>query len=479
METTTRPPDGPSSTQEDPVVAEVDLYITQPPANHDLHVLQYPLRHAKIGVGAERPITNVNIRPNYGRLEVKLGVLPYDPATITDDMDCAQRSTRSFDNNQETAPEKAIGQIQTLRSRMNLAPADCNYAVAALLTPPERSDDTPLSSSPQKPSFVIVPVHAVSQLRPAFDYIDNHEVALLQQRLRETQLRSNVRNETGGDAEGVSPLELSFRRRESERAAERRRASHTALREKELEEAWVELKYTSASASESKSRLSEIFDPSRLSAAPAKENADVNAKISYADLFLEHTKSARVDMASQGSMGSDSSARSLKHLATGTAVAQVVAYARIVSFSDILLLIGDRPEKEVISAARSVGLCLRGCWVSRSGARDMRRQMSASERYEACRILVLSLFRNSRTVTTKAAELEIGSDLVISEDTLKSVLQEVAVLHRGFGWVLKVDDDVDFISRHEALCRSQDAEWDKRVASAKTTVEKTLRQIKR
>lgn len=468
----------PSSTQEDPVVAEVDLYITQPPPNHDLHVLQYPLRHAKIGVGSERPITGVNIRPNYGRLEVKLGVLPYDPATITDDTDCAQRSTRSFDNNQSSAVEKAIGQVQTLRSRINLAPVDCNYALATLLTP-EQIDDISLPDSSQKPAFVIAPIHAVSQLRPTFDYIDDREIAQLQQRLKESQLRSSVRNETGGDDDGVSPLELSFRRRESERAAERRRASHTALREKEQEEAWIELTYTSASVSEKKNRLKEIFDPSRLPTAPAKQNSDASTKSSYADLFLEHTKSARANMASQGSMGSEVSARSLKHLSTSAAVSQVVAHARIVSFADIMLLIGERPEKEVISATRSVALCLRGCWVSRSGARDMRRQMSASERYEACRILVLSLFRSSRTVTTKAAECEIGDDLIISEGTLKSILLEVAELHRGFGWVLKVNDDVDFMTNHETLCRSQDAEWDKRVAGARATIEKTLRQIKR
>lgn len=467
------------SPHDDPVIAEVDLYITQPPVNHNLHVLQYPLRHAKVGVGTERPVTGVNIRPNHGRVEVKLAVLPYDPATITDDMDCAQQSTRSFDNNQPSGQEKAIGQVQTLRSRMNLAAADCNYAVATLLTPSEQYQDAPISDVTQNPAFVIVPVHAVSQLRPAFDYIDDREIAQLRQRLQEAQLRSNVRDESAGDADSVSPLELSFRRRESERAAERRRASHATLREKELEEPWVELQYISVPAANKAHRIKEIFEPSRLPVVPLKENDAVKTNSDYTDLFVEHTKTERLKMAAHGSLGAETSARSLKKLATNSAVAQVVAHARIVSFTDMMSLIGERPEKEVISAVRSVALCMRGCWVSRSGARDMRRQLSASERYEACRILVLSLFRKSRLVTTKAAEIEIGDSLVISEDTLKSILHEVAELHRGFGWILKVDDDVDFMGKYGALCRAQDAEWDRRVIDARAAVDKALRQIKR
>lgn len=470
------------SQEDDTIVAEVDLYITRLPEDQDLHVLQYPLRHSKVGVGTERRVTGVNIRPNYGRLEIKLAVLPDDPATITDDLDCIQQSSQSFDTAQQTAGEKPIGRIQTLRSRMNLSPADCNYAVSTLLHPSDQheSECGPKVTAKQKPVFVIIPVHATSQLRPAFDYIDDLDLAQLQQRLRETQLRSNPRDgESGGD-DGLSQLQLSFRRRETERAAERRRTSHATLREKEEGEAWIELEYAPTRTSDAKRRVGQLFDPTSLPTVHIKKDENPGAKIDYKDLFAEHTKGARLDLAAKGTMGAESSsARALKQLATKSAVAQVVSYARIISFGDIVEVIGDRPEKDVILATRSVALCLRGCWVSRSGAKDMRRQMSASERYEACRVLVLNLFRKSRVTSTKDAENEIGDDMVISDQTLKSILEEVAVLQRGYGWVLKVEDDVDFMKRYPGVCRAQDAEWDKRVISSRETVDKALRQIRR
>lgn len=464
---------------DDEVVGEIDVYLSRPPEHYDLHIWQYPLRHTEIGLGTDRRVVGANIRPQHGRVEVKLAVLPDDPMTTGDEFGCVQPSARSFDTAQQDAGEKAIGQIQKLRSRANLILPNCNYAVATLVS--SRDHDDAVSKS----RFVLVPVHSVSQLRPAFDYLDEHDISVMRRRAEEKILRMNARGETipgsqDGAQDDVAPLQVNFRRRESERAAERRRNSHATLREKEEGEAWIELDYAYAASEESKLRWEQLFGTSSADAIPAKEEDVFEGNPKYTNLFLDHTKAARLDVTVKSTLNAEAtSSRALKNLAINAAVQQVLLHARIASFNDIARLVGDRPLKEVLTAVRMAAYCLRGCWVAKKGKKDFRRQPSANERYDACRILILDLFRKNRVVTTKMAENSIGDRLVISEGTILSILREVAELCRGQGWEFKVHDDTQFLLKYGALCRSQEAEWDSRVAKAREVVSKSMGQGKK
>lgn len=461
---------------DDEVVAEIDAFLTNCPEHNNLHVLQYPLRHANVGIGTDRRVTGVNIRPRKGRIEMNLSVLPDDPATAGDDFGCAQPSARSFDAAQSDAQEKAIGQIQCLRSRTNEEQKKCNYA-AAMLVP--RNDP---NTGCTKYHFVLVPINAVSQLRPAFDYLDEHDLSLFRQRAQEKIMRMNARGETipgaqDGASDEVAPLSVNFRRRESERAAEKRRNSHAYLREIEEGEPWIGLQYSSATSDESKNRRTQLFS------APVEETVTKPEKFEgdphYKDLFLAHTKGTRLDITAKSTLNAEAtSTRALKTLATNAAVQQVLAKARIASYAEIVFLIGERPAKEVLTAIRLAAFCLRGCWVAKKGVKDMRRQLSANERYDACRILILDIFRRTRVVTTKMAENAIGDCLAISEATVISVLSEVGEQRPGIGWELKIEDDKQFVLAHAALFRSQEAEWDDRVAKARETVDKSMRKGK-
>lgn len=465
---------------DDEVVGEIDLYLSRPPENYDVHVLQYPLRHSKIGIGGDRRVTGVNIRPRHGRVEVKLAVLPDDPATAGDEFGCARPIARSFDNSQATADEKAIGQVQNLRSGPHLAAPDCNYAVGTVIMPNEAGGPCVKNAS-----FILTPVHAVSQLRPTFDYLDARDLSLLRQRVENKLLRASARGEKvpgfqGGADDDVAPLQVNFRRRESERAAEKRRNSHATMREREEGEAWIPLQYITARAEESTQRRNVLFGPSLENVEVVNEEDAFVGKARYTDLFGTHTGGAKLDTVVKGSSSTEPvSSRMLKQMATNTAVAQVISYAHIAPFKEIQKLVGERPFKEVMMATRMAALCLRGCWVAKKGSKDLRRQASANERYDACRILILNLFRQHRVVKTKWAEDELGDRLLISEQTVLSILGEVAEERRGVGWELKVEDDDEFLTLHGALCRAQDVEWDQRVVAARKVVDKFIHKGKR
>lgn len=465
----------------DDVVGEIDVVLSRPPSNDELHVLQYPLRHAKVGLGKDRRVTGVNIRPQYGRVEVQLSVFPDDPSSMgdNDDYGHGQPCTESFDGAQTDAEEKNIGRIQKLRSRSHLEAPTCNYAVGSLV---EYECD-----GESKLKYALVPVHAVSQLRPTFDYLDKFEEAKLKQRVVDKMIRmgadgaaltSNINPETGAAGnDDVSPLQVSFKRRESEKAAERRRNSHASLREREEGEAWIELEFKSESSSESKERLNKLFESTICEEPVLENNGDVKTK--YEDMFMVHTKGSRMDLAAKGTMNAnETSQRALKVLATNAAVIQVVAYARVVQFTDLFPLIGERPVKEVLTALRVAGYCLRGCWVAKKGLKDMRRLTSVAERFDACRILILALFRKTPVVAFKMAEDAIGTPLIISEKAIRSVLSEVSDEPvRGKGWWFKRRDDIEFADNNLAIVRAQEVEWDNRVAKAREVVEKFQRQI--
>lgn len=436
-------------------------------------------------------------------MEVKVAVFPDDPATADDD-GFSQPSARSFDASQLDAEEKNIGQIQTLRSRAtNIEPPTCNYGIASFT---------------ENCQFVIVPVTSVRQLRPAFDYLDERDVAITRDRVEEKLMRANARGDynnsidkdaadAGGDkGKDVALLQVNFKRRESERAAERRRNSHATMKEKEEAEPWMELQFHSVKSTESKDRLKQIFS----GAAPeddhnkdndiededmaiaglsrssgkkedAKEMFTAQVGSDYKSLFEAHTKGSRLDLAAKCTLtAEETSSRALKVIATNAAVIQVIAYARLVTFAEIVRLVGrQRPTKDVLNAMRVGGYCLRGCWVAKKGIKELRRLGSITERYDACRNIILGLFREKRVVTVKEAEDCIGRPLLISEGAVRSVLREVGEQKTSSGWELKFEDDRQFEMMYSSIVRTQEVDWENRLAKSRDVVARIQRQIQR
>lgn len=449
---------------DDEVVGEIDLFLSHPPPNSELHLLQYPLRHAKVGVGQDRNITGVNIRPKHGRIEVKIAVHPTLPMEV-DGMES------SFDMDQALAAEKDIGIEQILRSRPSSMTPHSNYGLGCFI-PAE-------NSSVGKPAFSVAPVKSVAQLRPAFDYLDRRDLDMMRQKMVEKAARATARGmevKQQTEEEDVAPLQVSFRRRETERAAERRKNSHATLRQREEDEAWVSVNFLAAPDCEDSKR--EIFDISK--GTVVKRESLHDRATTYTDLYYSHTRHVRAGLVAKGSVVAGAeplSARALKMLPTEGAVAQAVSYARVVGFRELLRLVGEmKPVNEVLNALRIVAVCLRGCWVAKKGLkRVFGKSKSAEDRYEASRFLVLDLFRRDRVVTERMAIAALGERMLISEVALQSILKEVAEVRRGHGWEFRLEDDSHFEAQYAKLCKTQEQDWDERVVASRDTLAKVKR----
>lgn len=457
--------------EEDEVVGEVDIFVSQPKGNCELHVLQYPLRNARIGIGKDRRVTGVNVRPKHGRIEVKLAVLPDNPDP--DEISSTDGCGKSFDMTQDLADEKNIGAEQILRSRPNRTAPDSNFGVASYV-PPENSEDG-------KACVTVVPLRSVTQLRPTFDYLDAFDAVVAKQRAREKAARASARGiemkqPQQQDEGDVAPLQVSFRRRETERAAERRKNSHATLRQKEEGEAWVPVQFVAEGHIEAKQRREGLFNASRMPVATVvKEESLFDAETTYTDLFRSHTRHVQLGLVAKANTDNEPlSAKALRRLPTEAAVSQIVTHARLVSFRDLLQLVGQEvPVSDVLNATRLVAVCLRGCWVAKKGCRKgLGKLKAAAERYEASRVVILNLFRNDRVISEMSAMQALGDRMLVSEDSIESVLNEVADRKRGVGWEFRLADDENFTVQYAELYKTQEEDWDRRVATATETLAK-------
>ncbi|PXF41142.1 DNA-directed RNA polymerase III subunit RPC5 [Gracilariopsis chorda] len=439
-----------NANEDDPVVGEIDVFFRTPDQNNELHLMQYPLRHALSAIGSERKIHDVQLRPRHARIQMRLALYPE-----SDDF----THTKSF--NQNPILEKKIGQEQTLTSQAHLQPPQSNYTIGCFVP-----------DTPSGPAFTIVPIRAVQQLRPTFSHIDDHD---RQQLIARAERKGLLPSGTVEAPSAASPLTLSFRRRETERAAERRRNSYATLKQRERSDAWIPIQFAHRHRDDVLAKKQALFS--------AFDHIDVKDTLfergtSYRDLFETHTRHMRAGFVAKagGVRKEPLSAQQLHVLGTDAAVVQAMEQARIVRFAELHRLIGlHRPEDEVLSALRKAAYCVRGLWVVKKCGKDVGRK-NASERYDACRMLLLDVFRRSNAVRTSDAIHTLGEPLLVSFASVLSILQEVGERQKGVGWQLRLVCDDKFVKEHEELCRTVDEDWERWVENARECLRKAVRR---
>ncbi len=405
----------------DEVLYEADFILSQPEKSETLYLLQYPLRSSAVPVGSERVIEGVDVRARHGRVQMRLSVQP----TI------AQLGVKygvSFDEDQ---PTKQIGPTQTLRSAPATTRPHANYAAARFVNG----------------ALVAAPLRSVSQMRPCFDYLDVADVEAARQRIK-----IEPKPETDD-----TPLQIAFPKRESEKAAERRRSSHAALVRREAEESWLPLEYKNKEDSE-KAREA-LLGQLRITAAkvkvenaPVKQGADDDA--GYLELYDAHTRRTAAQR------------RALKHGPVSEALLDLFQHARLVSFKNCLECT-TAPDKQVLDALRNVAVCLRGNWVIKSAKTDTR-DSNLIQKDDAARTLVLNLFRTSKVVTTGKA---MKTARFLTEERVHAVLSEVSTRQKT-GWVFKLPDDERFKTFCKDVVEKQESDWELRVGIANKLLEK-------
>uniref|UniRef100_A0A7S2ZL16 Uncharacterized protein n=1 Tax=Rhodosorus marinus TaxID=101924 RepID=A0A7S2ZL16_9RHOD len=213
--------------EEDEVVAEYDVRLV--PSDGAVYDLQFPLRPRGLELGADRKILGGRARPRQRRLELNLELV-------------SESAKGSFDHERL----RSFGEYPQQRM-VGAATASGHVAnhVATMFN---------------GRSLTLVPIDAMLQLRPDFSYVEDFQDSEAKKGEDMSNRVDTDPAEHPGEESGVEAIDVKFRRRETEKAEQRRKKSHAYLVRKREEEAWVDLEVLTIPHKECEDERSRLFD---------------------------------------------------------------------------------------------------------------------------------------------------------------------------------------------------------------------------
>lgn len=500
-------PQASAASGDDELIAEVDVFLSQPPTHRELYILEYPSRSATgPAVGRDRAVEGVRVRREYKRVEVKLSVYPRDDVTGSSDLSFEVGNDRPYGNERHSEDSQRF-----LSSPA--APPTANFT-SAMYVPPEGLHEG-------NGSLVLVPLQKITTMRPSFAYLDEVDAELQRQKAlakaeREKEkgtLDSAAVADEGGDAGSGDEVrvDITFTKRETERAAERRQRSYAHLAKLESEDPWVELDFVDHTNPQIPASRKALFstiateglpsDPpngtqpvvdtvvkaedgvagTSASAAGANKaggkvhGLEDDAAASYIDRLYMHAPG--VNPLSEPSRqvgvlgGHFDSLRALKAERPEGAVAKLLSSARVARFALLRECVEASVDDDtLLEIIRRCAFLIRGCWVN-SAPKTKSRKFSGSRtppRLPASRTLILDMFRRKQVVrVADIFETTFAGVVPPDEDFVKEVLSEVAVYERGLGFIFRGPKDTAFVENFAGIALDEEDRWETRVKEAR------------
>ena len=194
-----------SSIDDDPVIREIDVYISLELAR-TAALVQFPLRPSSFVVGGK---PDTQFQPTAARTKPRHSMLELDYAVPTPSGHYSYHDVEELDG--------------TRKFVSTAVPVSTHMALGKLDETGDRLD--------------LIPLHTVLQMRPTFshiDAVDPQQVAAAEQKAAEAQAAQQQQAATG-----TKPL--LFKRKESDRAVTARRQSFAHLKSELDAEEWIEL----------------------------------------------------------------------------------------------------------------------------------------------------------------------------------------------------------------------------------------------
>mmetsp|Transcript_20772 Transcript_20772/g.84479 ORF Transcript_20772/g.84479 Transcript_20772/m.84479 type:complete len:475 (+) Transcript_20772:107-1531(+) len=444
--------------EEDEVVAEYDVRLV--PSDGAVYDLQFPLRPRGLELGADRKILGGRARPRQRRLELNLELV-------------SESAKGSFDHERL----RSFGEYPQQRM-VGAATASGHVAnhVATMFN---------------GRSLTLVPIDAMLQLRPDFSYVEDFQDSEAKKGEDMSNRVDTDPAEHPGEESGVEAIDVKFRRRETEKAEQRRKKSHAYLVRKREEEAWVDLEVLTIPHKECEDERSRLFDSVKVlrSLPPPTPIKGVLDKSQLGFDFLSdeyqfQTENERnvpcvpssdyirmlspmsgVQPRNQGTSVMDSflgplSRAEIQALPLQSAVEEIIKRARIVSLNTVFEMLDRRyPVNDVFKSLESHAFTVRGNWIalnpSASGEQKengllryaairslilvdpcFRCRIVQSETVRAARDVILYMLRESTFLTTAQAK-ERTYDFLM-DSLIEEILEEVCVKVKGTGWKLRL-----------------------------------------
>uniref|UniRef100_A0A7S2ZJM5 DNA-directed RNA polymerase III subunit RPC5 n=1 Tax=Rhodosorus marinus TaxID=101924 RepID=A0A7S2ZJM5_9RHOD len=440
--------------EEDEVVAEYDVRLV--PSDGAVYDLQFPLRPRGLELGADRKILGGRARPRQRRLELNLELV-------------SESAKGSFDHERL----RSFGEYPQQRM-VGAATASGHVAnhVATMFN---------------GRSLTLVPIDAMLQLRPDFSYVEDFQDSEAKKGEDMSNRVDTDPAEHPGEESGVEAIDVKFRRRETEKAEQRRKKSHAYLVRKREEEAWVDLEVLTIPHKECEDERSRLFDSVKT------ENERNVPCVPSSDYIRMLSPMSGVQPRNQGTSVMDSflgplSRAEIQALPLQSAVEEIIKRARIVSLNTVFEMLDRRyPVNDVFKSLESHAFTVRGNWIalnpSASGEQKengllryaairslilvdpcFRCRIVQSETVRAARDVILYMLRESTFLTTAQAK-ERTYDFLM-DSLIEEILEEVCVKVKGTGWKLRLADDNEVIEKYSAALTKHRHEHEDRLHRA-------------
>uniref|UniRef100_A0A7S2ZJ60 DNA-directed RNA polymerase III subunit RPC5 n=1 Tax=Rhodosorus marinus TaxID=101924 RepID=A0A7S2ZJ60_9RHOD len=412
--------------EEDEVVAEYDVRLV--PSDGAVYDLQFPLRPRGLELGADRKILGGRARPRQRRLELNLELV-------------SESAKGSFDHERL----RSFGEYPQQRM-VGAATASGHVAnhVATMFN---------------GRSLTLVPIDAMLQLRPDFSYVEDFQDSEAKKGEDMSNRVDTDPAEHPGEESGVEAIDVKFRRRETEKAEQRRKKSHAYLVRKREEEAWVDLEVLTIPHKECEDERSRLFDSVKT------ENERNVPCVPSSDYIRMLSPMSGVQPRNQGTSVMDSflgplSRAEIQALPLQSAVEEIIKRARIVSLNTVFEMLDRRyPVNDVFKSLESHAFTVRGNWIALNPSASVQ-----SETVRAARDVILYMLRESTFLTTAQAK-ERTYDFLM-DSLIEEILEEVCVKVKGTGWKLRLADDNEVIEKYSAALTKHRHEHEDRLHRA-------------
>uniref|UniRef100_A0A7S1TIV7 Uncharacterized protein n=1 Tax=Compsopogon caeruleus TaxID=31354 RepID=A0A7S1TIV7_9RHOD len=247
----------------DTVELELDLYLSRSSQNSDVYLLQYPTHEPGLPRYEGRNVVAGRVRPLQRRIEL-------DYALVPTALDC--NLDRVFDLSQNKWSDGELrGETFTMRSTEVIPPPRANLCV--------------MHVDLAKGAAVMVPIDAVTQMRHSFRHLDlaaAEENAMADEEgRRDDDGGGTTTGDEGPDppAEEYTDIGITFKKRESERATERKKNSYGYLNKLQENEAWKNVRFFPHRSSQAQEGWSSLFGVGTVS--PAETPIMLQSKESF------------------------------------------------------------------------------------------------------------------------------------------------------------------------------------------------------
>ncbi|XP_020608714.1 DNA-directed RNA polymerase III subunit RPC5-like [Orbicella faveolata] len=409
--------------EEDPVVAEVDVYLAQTLANK-LYLFQYPVRPGDIPYD-NIPHIGARIKPEQQKVELELSINTnsanyYAPRgeQIAHDVDGSTPSSASEQKDTFFTSDKMDKQVLT----SSRASEDVGrYSVGIL----------------REGELHLTPIHGILQLRPSFEYLNKGEANMRQ--------ASNLTEEgdSQDEEEEAKPLTVKFARPETERAKAQRLSSFKYLEKKKAEELWKTVEFFNPQDDIAAAEHSLLYCQEMESESP-------EFRVTPRDYLKLLTPSASQEESSKPPVPSNVlSMTQLKTMDLPDQVKALLINAKVISFSQLCRLLSPgAKEASVLKCVQQYAVLVQGCWVVKSELLYPEGSISPNSGIAAdilCkgRDYLMWRFNQSRVVVRK----DIKSVTKLPSEDIKEMLDQMSRMKVQMGWEFVLPYGLEFIQK--------------------------------